>query len=230
MHVLTFILLHPEVLEISREVDRLLSGNGDAARPFARYPTGCSCKGSAAIRAGFDAFDGSERGREVSMLLAVARQSGNHGRERALLRERRAFAQSVAKARPDFGQTDPECDICGGSGYFDQSRDPSTHTDWWKIGGRWNRCFREHDDASVVYASEVEANMIRGDALRQGWIPSAIVTPDGEWYESPRSFDYGDAETTSADEVADVERWRTEARGLLEKYQSCNIVAVDCHI
>jgi hypothetical protein len=229
MHVLTFAIVSPNIADIAKHLEDALSGEDGGLRSFPTFSADCSCIGSVAHSAGFEAFDSSERGQVVRALLADARTIGDASTERELLRERRAFARTVDVAHPDHGKVDPACDTCDGRGTFEQSRDPSQHVDWWSVGGRWNRLFRKEEKVAAVSESPLEANTLPAGAVPPGVVPAAVITPDGLWFELPIRYSFVDPGDATPDELAVIDRWRDEVHELLETHRDCFVVLVDCH-
>jgi uncharacterized membrane protein len=57
---------------------------------------------------------------------------------------RRAYKAALAAALPDV-KPDPECEGCGGAGYFETAANPNRKWDWYQIGGRCSGALDGYD-------------------------------------------------------------------------------------
>lgn len=229
MHVLTLVFLSPRVTDVSAYLDDIFTDN-TSERRFPTFRVECSCIGSVARAAGYDAFDSSPRGVVVLALLKDARNAKDADAERELLRERSAFARAVEMVHPDNGLVDPACDICGGSGALEQSRDPSKHVDWWSVGGRWDGLFLSGGNTGEsTIDSPLEANTVPAAAVPAEVVPAAIVSPEGHWYEPPLQYSFLDPADATPDQLSVITNWRAAVHELLVTHYDCRVVLLDCH-
>ena len=229
MHLLTFVFVPVGASDVSKHLDAVLNGRDRVHCTFPNFTVRCSCIGSVASHAGFNAFDESERGQRVGALLADARRTGDSDTERLLLRERRIAARTIESAHPERGKVDPTCDICNGSGAFEQSRDPATHVDWWSVGGRWELLFRSNDDVTVPSPPTIEANTLPAPLVPRTIMPAAVVTPEGHWFELPVRYSFIEPSEATLEEAAIINEWRLQVRDFFDRHHDCNVILVDCH-
>lgn len=100
--------------------------------------------------------------------------------------------------------------------------------DYWVIGGRWDGVIQgksRNTKGRSNYGPECEQLQYNICPVREfppDVLSEVIVTPDGEWYEQEmRSIDPTPQEN---------ETWRKVVQPLLEQYQDCFAVGVDCHL
>ena len=136
--------------------------------------------------------------------------------------------EEVDRLMESVNETDEDC------------REP--HWDWWVIGGRWDGDIqgkrREDGQGGFNFGDEhhlIEFNMVRVKDLliskeaipKQvmarltlkplGWIPYAIVTPEGKWHE--KESGWGEP----------APEWEAKVMELYSAYSEYNIVSVDMH-
>jgi hypothetical protein len=127
---------------------------------------------------------------------------------------------------------------------FDEndSANAEPHWDWWVIGGRWDGeiqgKYRDDNDGGFNFGDEhhkIEFNMVPIKSLLivkepvpqqvmarltrkpLGWIPHAIVTPEGQWHEKESGWGEPDP------------GWEAKVMELYSAYSEYNIVSVDMH-
>ncbi len=230
MHYLTFVLVRPSVVDIEAEVAGLLLGSeDDPERRFETFMAPCYCVGSRAHSAGYEQFDATERGLEITALLKQARSGADREAEDALLAERYRAVQAIWSTRDDYERPDADCETCRGTGSWERTRDPARHVDWWQIGGRWDGLLRERSEVPVRSLLSGNAAPV-ADVLLARHFPAAVVTPDGQWYETGMPFptDFLPLEER-ADEIAGQAAWEATVEALLRRYSLHLAVVVDCH-
>jgi hypothetical protein len=95
---------------------------------------------------------------------------------------------------------------------------PNAQWDQWRVGGRWDGLITRHLIDSLPKDEVWERNIVIVYDLPPGFLPAAIITPDGHWHDW-----YEDTETHHDDE------WKPIARSILEKYRDCFAVCIDYH-
>jgi len=132
--------------------------------------------------------------------------------------------------RDDRDSPDADCDLCCGTGAETVTHNPNGKWDWFRVGGRWDGwiqgTFRESEDSGFNFgnncvSAEVYLQSVQSDA---SFVPFAIVTPDGEWYEMAKMGWFG----MTRDEK-DGQGWRDEVVSLLEANLGTVAVACDMH-
>jgi hypothetical protein len=134
------------------------------------------------------------------------------------------------------------CDLCSGSGRrpFDPTPvgggalgDPSDpNRPRWDPDSEWGRqcggCNGCHGQGTrLKWRLEPHAGDIRPvSTITTGFVPHAIVTPDGAWHEG---WDQGMFVAERGRSMSD-EVWVSEARGLLKSHADHLAVLVDCHV
>lgn len=69
------------------------------------------------------------------------------------------------------------------------------------------------------------------DVGKMEWVPSSLVTPDGEWHERTRFGWWGsELPDEEGNEPKTKEEWRPEFEALIAKYPDAIAVVVDCHV
>ncbi len=100
--------------------------------------------------------------------------------------------------------------------------------DYWVIGGRWDGVIQgksRNTKGLGNYGPEHEQlqyNICPVRELSPDVLPEVVVTPDGEWYEQEMRTIYPTPQEDGA--------WRKVMQPLLEQYQDCFAVGVDCHL
>ena len=59
----------------------------------------------------------------------------------------------------------------------------------------------------------------------KSFLPSAIVTPEGEWLEEGKPLYFG-----VMDKPKEPHVWKDEVISLLRKYREYALIGIDCHI
>ena len=217
-------------VDIKSEVARLLGGSEYASeKQFLQFEVSCNCIGSVAKSDSYKTFDNSSMGMLLLSQLKTARSDQNKAEEEKLLIERFLAMRELEKEHPEYRQFDQECDICQGSGTYIETSDPRDNWDYWLIGGRWSAFF---DNISTFEAHDEElqgcVSLVKD--IPEQMIPAAIVTPDGNWFESPIII--GDGMFTKyrdEDELLPRQQWELNAKNLLSQYLHHLAVVVDCH-
>ena len=221
MHWLTLVLIPSDTQDVEEKVAELLSPPQE--REFPEYPVACACIGSVARIHGYDAVDQTPDGKELLKRLQDARSTGDQTTKAQVLRQRSDAADAVARTHLLYRKPDPDCDVCPGTGVWLASRNPAEHWDYWSIGGRWDGVLLGKPRGDDVDGTmRLDDNCVPVTQLPPGLMPPAIVTPDGLWHENPQwdpawPFPEGRQD------------WHDEVRELLQRYQHCLTVAVDCH-
>ena len=142
-----------------------------------------------------------------------------------LLVERYAAVKQLEKQHPLYQQIDTDCDVCQGTGSWMSSREP--HFDWWVIGGRWNGLFEPYA-LSVPHSSPLKNNITYVKNIPVKSPVGAIITPDGELYESPyRSHIFDDY--LEDWELQEIKQWQNTLRQFRDQYANYIAVIVDGH-
>jgi len=222
MHSLVFVIVPRTGAGLETAVSRLMEGSW---REFETYEQPCSCVGAVARFASSKEVDTSQEGVEWLRDLRLARERNDATTVREILRRRYRRARSIEEAHSQYGRIDDDCEICGGRGSNEMSRDPAQHHDWWTVGGRW--------DGLLGPVSDIAANVARLEDLPGRICPSAVVTPEGDWHEGPMSLpsnvDFREPADMPDDEVAALASWEQTFTAFAERYPGHFAVAVDCH-
>ena len=110
--------------------------------------------------------------------------------------------------------------------HFDDDGDPiSTYNpeskwDWYVIGGRWDGWINARETSGEAISDNLATTE---EVLERGWIPHAIITPDGQWHEHGEMGWWGIMLTENED-------YQSEARVLLSQYPGHHIIILDAHI
>lgn len=109
-----------------------------------------------------------------------------------------------------------------------ETYNPNSHWDYWAIGGRWDGVIQgksRNTKGRSNYGPEHEQlqyNICPVRELPENVLPEWILTPDGKWYEQEMRSLYPTPQENEA--------WRKVVQPLLEQYQDCFAVGVDCHL
>jgi hypothetical protein len=114
-----------------------------------------------------------------------------------------------------------EVGIDEGGLFYISIRNPQGTWDWWGIGGRWNGVIQ---GATCPINSGSEDDTLRHNICLVGELPphihaAHIVTPDGRLYK----------EKWWPENDENHQQWQETFRELLDQYNDCLAVGVDCH-
>jgi hypothetical protein len=231
VHSLVFVIIPTTTSDISGEVARLLDGSKRLPeRIYSQYQVVCSCSGSFARIESFNRFDATLEGRELLAALKLAREQKNQTAEEDTLRRRFKAIRVLERQHPYYLRPDPDCDLCGGTGTYLESRDPAGNWDNWEIGGRWAGLFPANALNCAVVDDALQTNLALVSEVRLTTQPAVIVTPEGEWYSGPIVFNgalFGD--DRNEHEMQERRIWQQEVERLLLSYRDHLAVVVDCH-
>jgi hypothetical protein len=116
---------------------------------------------------------------------------------------------------------DPDCEECSGTGTVTITYNPQETFDWYEPGGRWDG--KICDDVTVrrqwsdLMPDDIRRNMVLVWEIPIGFIPWAILTPDGEWHGG------------GGDSVKDMDAWTAEHASILRNYADHLAISVDFH-
>lgn len=107
---------------------------------------------------------------------------------------------------------------------------PKSKWDWYSIGGRWdgwithNKLSSERGRNVGAKREEVSNNIATTEeAIKCGFVPHAIITPEGEWLERGRLGWF-------ALLITENEEWDDEAQFYFESHPGHFVVILDAHI
>lgn len=98
---------------------------------------------------------------------------------------------------------------CGGTGRIVTTYNPKSKWDWWEVGGRWQGDLNGKNSCAVQ-----ELN---------GYVPFAILTPDGHWHERGKMGWWACVSEEKPD-------WDKQAKAILAQYPNCIAILCDLHI
>lgn len=132
---------------------------------------------------------------------------------------RQARKAELLALREDKDSPDPECDECKGTGIYKTTYNPKSKWDWWSYGGRWNGALKGkvEDDGDGGFNFDPQYRQLSNNysvmnEIVDDFLPFAIITPDGEWYEKGEMGWWG----IVSDEKED---WKDIGKGVLDKYR-----------
>lgn len=231
MHSLVYVIVPALAKEVKAEIARLLAGSAQAPdQVYREFEVPCFCVGFRAQNDSYRAFDTSPNGVQLKIALETARHNKDHAKEEGILLERFRTVRALERAHPEYGQPDPDCDVCHGTGITLDNHDPHGKWDNWEIGGRWAALFADSASAVGMHDAELDGNIaLVGDILTRAH-PAVIVTPEGNWYSGPIVLeDELFANERSPEELRERSDWEREAVAILGKYAKDFVVVVDCH-
>ncbi len=76
-------------------------------------------------------------------------QEQTQGMWKKMVAEHNAKEIELIKAHPRFGQPDPACSECEGTGTRQSESNPQGYWDWYEVGGRWQGFFANKKGKSV---------------------------------------------------------------------------------
>lgn len=228
MHYLTWVIL-PDLENIEEKIEIALQGS--RANPKKIYTTiqkRCFCIGGEAWRNSFDIFDNSETGQLIQKKLDdLRKQEDQQDQIEQLLVKRYAAVKQLEKQHSLYAQINPNCVVCKASGIWTTLRDPALYFDWWVIGGLWDGQLATCA-ISITHDSLLKNNLAYIKHIPLDNNPVAIITPDGELYESPyrsRLFDNYLEEW----ELQEIKQWQNTLRQFQDQYADYIAVIVDGH-
>ncbi len=229
MHSLVYIILPKGTTDYEEYIDNILgSTHLDKSRQFPSYKTLCSCRSRVALNNAFEKYDNSKEGKELLKKLVLSRKRSERKTEQLLLEKRFKAVQNLEEKDPQYGQLDPDCKLCFGNGYFENSCNPRDSYDWWVIGGRWD-CFFDSISTKIKNInSDLKGNIAIVSEVIGSGLPPAIITPDGHLFEGPIIMDTFNRNVRSWEEE-ELNQWNQRAESILNKYFDCAVVVVDCH-
>ena len=140
--------------------------------------------------------------------------------------------KEVSKKHPMFEKPDPNCEECKGSGTYKSTYNPDSKWDWYSLGGRWNGVIKKqprNDEKGFNFNDEfrqLPENMQPvTQILKDEIVPSAILTPDGDWHEQGKMIWFG----MSVNDL-DQDVWKKQCFKAYETYKDHVGVGLDCHI
>jgi hypothetical protein len=231
MHSLTLVISSDSLGQIVDDVNNLLLGSeASPGKSFPNYEVTCSCFNSIARNDSFKKFDSSPEGIELSTHLKEARQKHDESAEDHLLQYRSKVVHQLEQAHPEYLKIDSNCDICLGTGFFQTSRDPRKHWDYWVIGGRWSGLLPDFVSTSDDINEQLRHNFAKVADIPETVPIAVVVTPEGYWYEGPYYISKESLkELVYEHEVRAYDQWKKKISELKEKYPNHYAVIIDCH-
>lgn len=231
MHSLTLVISSSPLEHIIEDISNLLLGSEAAVdKSFPNYEVNCSCFNSIARSDSFKEFDFSPEGIELSTRLMAARKKHDEVAEDQLLQQRAKVVHQLEQIHPEYQKIDNNCDICLGTGFFQSSRDPRIHWDYWVIGGRWSGLLPDFVSPNNDINEKLRHNFAKVADIPETLPVAVIVTPEGYWYEGPYYIGKESLKELLYDfEVQAIDEWKRKISELKEKYLNHYAVIIDCH-
>lgn len=244
-HFFTLVLLDPKINadNIEEEIGKLLAAYSEEleVKPYSKK---CFCVGRKADLAGhksaearfgdMDALRGSFKAVLFKKYGEACKNPGfetasNSGDINKLwlkhIRPMRLAAASATKKHAEYNKPDAACTECKGTGRRKTTYNPKTKFDWWCLGGRWRGYLPTKaegvKDVSMASAYLGLVDQQSGD----NFLPFALVTPDGEWFERGKMGWFGHTYDLKKDD-----EWRTIVKKILKKYPASLAAVCDLHI
>lgn len=135
-----------------------------------------------------------------------------------------------------------KCKFCGGTGFTTQAVADIYPAYADGVGEACIQCNKELDGEAPPFpgkSANFQLMPHAGDVMpvssidfdRMRFVPSALVTPDGEWHEQVR---YGmfaaELPNEEGEEPKNQGQWAREFSGILAEHRDCLAVVVDCHV
>ena len=222
MHLLVFVLVPSTAPSLEAAVSRLMEGG---SRDFDVYQVPCSCVGEVASAESWRQVDGSPEGVKWLRELKLARARQDETAEREILRRRYRRARSIERAHSQYGRVNEDCEMCQGRAVNTVSRDPAQHYDWWVLGGRWAGLFGSLGGNA--------GNVARLEDVPVQICPAAVVTPEGDWYESratrASAVEFRATTDVPEEELSALVEWKRVFEAFAWRYRGHLAVVVDCH-
>ena len=143
-----------------------------------------------------------------------------------------AIENKATRSHEAYNKPDPKCDECRGTGAYKSTYNPNSKWDWWVIGGRWNGELigkaRDDGDGGFNFGDEFHSlreNSCKVQDIADGFIPFAVITPDGEWHEKGEMGWWGMASNKKKESL-----WKKEVEAIFKQYPDHIAVLLDCHI
>jgi len=127
------------------------------------------------------------------------------------------------------------CNMCDGVGIIESTYNPNSKWDWWRPGGRFDGRvsisgeYRPSTDGGFNFGKGHETIRVHNSCLVSSLKAAArerltaIVTPDGNWYEEGHVGWWGI--------ISDINpEWKPVINTVLAGFPDCLIVGVDAHI
>lgn len=246
-HFTTLVIVEPDLTDpdaIQARIAELLAPY-DENKEVDPYPRECYCVGDEAQSAGYRA---AEEQYPIDALRAQLRaefradqfdSEACDARWDQLIAPRKALQEAVAQAHPAYGQPNPACGECGGTGTYQSTYNPKSKWDWWAIGGRWYGVLVGREETSdngfnfsLMRAREREGARLLAD--NSGIVAEldpqivnthvyAIISPDGAWHAKGRMGWFG----VSSGERDD---WDQRKQQVLSEFPRYRAVLCDLHI
>jgi hypothetical protein len=144
-----------------------------------------------------------------------------------------AYASFLA-SNPHLAAPNPNCSECGGTGIDKTTYNPDSQWDWWDFGGRWNGEMvgkKEGDNEGGFNFDDryrtLARNMCLCKEIVEGFIPWAILGPQGEWIENRKMGWFGMSSPSNQSPTVD---WPTFVKGMYAECAEHVSVQIDCHI
>jgi len=122
---------------------------------------------------------------------------------------------------PGSSASDSDCEECSGTGTLTITYNPQKTFDWYEPGGQWDGEIRGEATVarrwSDLVPDDISRNMVLVREVPAGFVPWAVLTPDGNWHGGG-----GDADK-------DMGAWTAEQANILHKYPDYLAISVHFH-
>ena len=209
--------------EILNEVEKLLEPF-DENLEVDPYTTECACIGNKAYNEAFEYTNSvkhiDEYRKEYWQLPPEERPKWKD-----FISDFEQILEEKMKNHPLYRKPDPDCSRCNGTGKYETTYNPNSKWDWWEIGGRWDGKLMD-GSRSFFDTSLLERNMrSTEELLDSSYVPFAILTPDGHWFERGEMLWFAIVRNEK-----DPEEWEKEYRDVLKEHPNHWAVLCDLHI
>ncbi|SHF23155.1 hypothetical protein SAMN05444392_11153 [Seinonella peptonophila] len=135
------------------------------------------------------------------------------------------LVRRVEVQHPLFEAFNPDCQLCNGSGFYLETKNPNARWDHWEVGG----CLSESMDivsGQYFFKSEILRKniVLTNDLIDQPYIPFAIVSYEG-WFEKGRMGLWTQVQNVKPDEV-----WEAEVNQLIHDHLDHWAIRCKLHI